>query len=142
MSNEQTFRDGMKAIEAADWGKLRSLVTDDFTFLGGPMPMNFDAFTATQGAIKAAMPDFTFHIENITADGDHMTCELNATATHTATLSLPVPGMPSIPATNKHMTVPDYLLITFRNGKIATVKSQPPTDGGMGALLHAIGVPL
>ena len=141
MSNEQTFREAMKAIAAADWGKLRSLATDDFTFLGGPAPMNFDAFTATQGAIKAAMPDFTFHIEKIAGDGDHLTCELHATATHTATLNLPIPSVPSIPATNNRVTVPDYLLITFRNGKIATVESQPPANGGMGALLHAIGVP-
>jgi predicted ester cyclase len=142
MSNEQTWRDGLAAIQARDWTKFRNLVTDDFSFVGGPMPMNLDAFMATQGAIGAAMPDFTFHVDKIAGSGDSLTCELHVTATHTAALSLPVPGMPSIPATNKHVTVPDYLIVTFRGGKVASVETKPPANGGMGALLHAVGVPL
>jgi predicted ester cyclase len=140
MSNEQTFRDAMAAIQAQDWNKLRTLATDDFQFLGGPMPMNLDAFTATQGAIGTAMPDFTFHFDKITGNGDNLICDLHVTATHTAALSLP--GMPSVPATNKHLTVSDHLLVTLRNGKIAMVESKASADAGMGALLRAIGVPV
>ncbi len=140
MSNEQIFRDAMTAIQAQDWNKLQSLATSDFSFLGGPMPMNLDAFIATQGAIGTAMPDFNFHLDEIRANGDNLTCDLHVTATHSAALSLP--GMPSVPATNKHVTVSDHLLVSMRNGKIATVESKPSADGGMGALLRAIGVPI
>lgn len=140
MSNEQTFRDALAAIQAQDWKKLRSMATDDYTFTGGPMPMNMDAFIATQSAIHAAMPDFKFYIDNIEGEGDNLTCELHVTATHTAPLNLP--GMPPVSPTNKHLTVPDYLLVTFRNGKIAQVESNPPANGGMGAVLRALGVPL
>lgn len=140
MSNEQTFRDALAAIQAQDWKKLRSMATDDYTFTGGPMPMDMDAFIATQSAIAAAMPDFTFYVDNIEGQGDNLACELHVTSTHTAALNLP--GMPPIPATNKHLTVHDYLLVTFRGGKIAQVESNPPANGGMGAMLKAIGVPL
>lgn len=140
MSNEQTFRDVIGAIQAQDWAKLRSLATDDYSFIGGPMPMDLDAFIAVQGAIETAMPDFTFHIDKITVNGDTLTGELHVTATHTATLSLPVPGMQPIPATNKQVTVPDRVVVTFRAGKIASVEAKPPANGGMGALLAALGV--
>jgi len=142
MTNQQTFQAGLEAIQARDWAKFKTLITDDYAFLGGPMPMNTEMFIAVQDAVGAAFPDFAFHVDKMTGGDDTFTCDLHVTATHTNTLTLPIPGLPPIAATNKSLTVPDSLKVTVRNGKIAVVEAVPVPNGGMGALLKAIGVPV
>lgn len=142
MSNQQTFQAGLDAIQARDWAKFKTLVTDDYAFLGGPMPMNTEMFIAVQDAIGSAFPDFAFHVDKMTGTDDVFMCELHVTASHSNTLTLPIPGLPPIPATHKSLSVPDALKVTMRNGKIASVEAVPVPNGGMGALLKAIGVPV
>lgn len=142
MNKQQQFQAGLDAIQAKDWQKFRTLVTSDYTFIGGPMPFDLETFIAVQDAIQRALPDFAFHVDRVQPDGDGLLIDLHVTATHTASLSLPMPGAPTIPPSNKHFTIPDKLKVTYRGDKVATIEAQPVPNGGIGGLLRSMGLPV
>jgi hypothetical protein len=55
-------------------------------------------------------------------------------------LSLPMPGMPSIPATGKMVSVKDTYIITVEGDKVSHIQVESPADGGVPAALAQIGV--
>jgi hypothetical protein len=65
------------------------------------------------------------------------------TGTQTRDLILPIPGMPTIPATNKNVPLPgEHLEFTFMGDKIASLASDNVTGGGVPGVLQQLGVPL
>ncbi len=140
MSVEQVARDFIAQMD--DVQKTKSRLTPDATVSGGFLP---SALPATQAidmmsSLKSAFPDLQFDIQKVTVNGNQARVEANWHGTNTGSLSLPMPGMPSIPATGKRVYVKDDYLVTVQGDKVSHMEVQSPSDGGIPGALAQLGV--
>jgi predicted ester cyclase len=91
----------------------------------------------TAGLITA-FPDFRIEIQKLTVDGDRAWVKVRWSGTQTGPLSLP--GMPTIPATRKKVSVEDAYVVTVRGDKVSHFEIQSPADGGIPAAIAQLGV--
>jgi hypothetical protein len=49
-------------------------------------------------------------------------------------------GMPSVPATGKHVSVKDAYIVSVQGDKVSRIEVNSPPDGGIPAALGQIGV--
>jgi predicted ester cyclase len=129
------------ALEARDFEKAASYLTDDFVFSGPvPQPIGTREFIAVQSAFEDAFQDWSFNSHDEVEEGDKVVAAVQITGTHTRDLVLPMPGMPTIPATNKRVSNPvEHLTFTFRGDKIASLTSDNVPGGGVPGVLQQIG---
>ena len=132
------------ALDAQDFEKAGSYLADDFVLQGpAPEPLNKQAFLAVQSAFQRAFPDWSFNSRDEIEQGETVTSIVHITGTHTRDLLVPMPGLPPIPATNKHISLPDeHLVFTFKDGKIASLSTDNTPGGGIPGVLVQIGVPV
>lgn len=144
MSKVDTARAFSEALEARDFNKAGSYLTDDFVFAGPvPQPIGKQEFIAVQSAFEDAFPDWAFNSHDEVEQGDLVTAAVQITGTHSRDLVLPMPGMPPIPATGKRVSLPEeHLTFTFKGDKIASLTSDNTPGGGVPGILAQIGVPL
>jgi predicted ester cyclase len=140
MSVEQVARDFIAMM--ADSEKALGMVTADAMASGGvlpqPIPMK-DTVTILSG-LKTAMPDLKFDIQQVTVNGDKATVKAIWSGTNTGSLSLPMPGMPTIPPTGKKVSVKDTYIVTVKGDKVSHMQVDSPADGGIPAALTQMGV--
>jgi SnoaL-like domain len=129
------------AIDSGDLARAESYMTDDFTFSGAvPRPIGKPEFRAFMDALLAAMPDVKLNAKNITVQGSNVSLTVQLTATHTATLPPIKPGMLSISATGKKITLPrERVNIALRDDKLASLEVAQVPGGGVPGLLAQIG---
>jgi SnoaL-like domain len=139
MSVEQVARDFFAAWST---GKFADHLTPDAMVSGGVLPQTMPALEAFGliSAIQDAMPDFKITIEKVTAQGDQATVLGRISGTQTSPLSLPMPGMPTVPATGKKVSAPDKFIVTVKGDKVSHMHVDSPADGGIPALLGQLGV--
>jgi predicted ester cyclase len=139
MSVEQVTRDFFAAWST---GKALDHVTTDAMVNGGVLPQAMLAREAFQmiDAMLAAMPDFKVTVEKVTTQGDQATVLAHIGGTQTGPLSLPIPGMPTVPATGKQVSVPDKFILTVKGDKVSQMLVDSPADGGIPALVGLLGV--
>lgn len=144
MSKVETVKTFSEALEARDFDKAAAYLTDDFVFAGPvPQPIGKREFIAVQSAFENAFPDWSFNSHDEVEQGDQVTAAVQITGTHTRDLVLPMPGMPSIPATGKRVSLPEeHLTFTFKGDKIASLTSDNTPGGGVPGVLAQLGVPL
>jgi hypothetical protein len=139
MSVEQVARDYF-----ASWstGKFADHITPDAMVSGGVLPQAMPALDAFQlvNAMLAAMPDFKITVESVAIQGETATVLGRLVGTQTAPLSLPMPGIPTIPATGKKVSVPDKFILTVKGDKVSHMQVDSPADGGIPAVLAQLGV--
>jgi predicted ester cyclase len=139
MSVEQVVRDFF-----ASWstGKVADHVTPDAMVSGGILPQAMPALEAFKiiAAVQAAMPDFKVAVEKVTTQGDQATVLGRISGTQTGALSLPMPGMPTVPATGKKVSAPDKFILTVKGDKVSQMHVDSPADGGIPAMLAQLGV--
>ena len=135
----QAFSD---ALEAKDLEKAGSYLSEDFTLYGPtPQPVGKHEFLAIQGAFFHAFPDWSFNPGPLKEQGDKVIGTVHITGTHTAPLVLP--GIPALPATNKHVSLPEeHMEFTFKDDKIASLASDNVPGAGVPGVLQQIGVQL
>jgi predicted ester cyclase len=140
MSVEQVARDFIAMM--ADSEKALGMVTADAMASGGvlpqPIPMK-DTVTILSG-LKTAMPDLKFDVQQVTVNGDKATVKAIWSGTNTGSLSLPMPGMPTIPPTGKKVSVKDTYIVTVKGDKVSHMQVDSPADGGIPAALTQMGV--
>ena len=138
MGVEQVTRDFL-----ASWstGKVLDHVTPDAMVSGGVLPQAMPAREAFPlvDAMRAAMPDFKVTVEKVTTQGDQATVLVRIGGTQSSPLSLPLPGMPTVPATGKKVSVPDKFTLTVKGDKVSLMHVDSPADGGIPALLALLG---
>ena len=94
-------------------------------------------------AFAAAMPDITV---NYIPGGEsygvvHGSVQLSGTHTHK--LDLRLPGVPSVPATGKRITLPrERVDIAVERGKMMVLQVEILPDGGLMGILAQMGVAL
>ena len=138
MSTEQVARDVVMNMTKVD--KVQTMVTADATASGGVLPKEIpimESLKVTAGLLTA-FPDFKIDIQKLTVDGDRAWVKVRWSGTQTGPLSLP--GMPSIPATSKKVSVEDAYVITVRGDKVSHFEIQSPADGGIPGAMAQLGV--
>jgi predicted ester cyclase len=144
MSAIDVVKAGLAATEARDFKKMDEYLADDMKLVGPvPEPVGKQEFIALQSALVAAMPDWKFNPTDFTENGDVVTAMLQISGTQTGELNLPMPGMPKIPPTGKHVSLPEELTtFTVRGGKIVMIDTASSPAGGVPGILTQLGVPM
>ncbi len=140
MSVEQVARDFIAQMN--DPQKTESRLTPDAQVSGGVLPQPMPASEAMNimGALKSAFPDLQFDIQKVTVNGNQARVEATWHGTNTGSLSLPMPGVPSLPPTGKRVYVKDDYLVTVDGDKVSHMEVRSPSDGGIPGALAQLGV--
>src|SRR5512138_3800277 len=131
MSVEQIARDfitKMNNVNAAE-----SYLTPDAMAAGGVLPQPIPAKEAISlmSALNSAFPDLKFDIQNVVVKGNQATVQAVWTGTNNSDLNMP--GMPSISATGKNVSVKDTYIVTVEGDKVSRIEVASPPDGGIPA---------
>jgi hypothetical protein len=140
MSTEQVARDVVMNMTNLD--KVKGMVTPDAMASGGVLPQPIpvmDAMKVTSGLLTA-FPDFKIDIQNVAVNGDQVTVKVQWSGTQSGPLSLPIPGMTTIPATWKRVSVKDAYIVTVKGDKMSHFQVDSPADGGIPAAIAQLGV--
>jgi len=106
MTKTETIKAFSAALEAREFEKAASFLADEFVFTGPvPQPIGKHEFIAIQNAFESAFEDWSFNSHDEVEQGDKVIAAVQITGTHTRDLVLPMPGMPTIPATNKKISL-------------------------------------
>jgi predicted ester cyclase len=142
MSVEQVAREFITSM--ANEAKVKSMLTPDAMVSGGVLPKPMPAMEAFGmiAGMKAAFPDLWYKVEQVAVNGDKATVQATFGGTNSGTLSLPIPGLPSLPPTEKKISVKDAFVVTVRGDKVAQMHVDSPADGGIPAALAQLGVKL
>lgn len=140
MSIEQIARDVVTNMAHAE--KMKGKLTADAMASGGVLPQPIPAMEALKvtAGLTTAFPDIKFDIQRVTVNGNRATVEVVWSGTNTGPLSLPMPGMPTIPATGKKVSVKDTYIVTIQGDKVSHFQIESPTDGGIPAAIAQLGV--
>jgi predicted ester cyclase len=140
MSVEQVADDFVKNMNDSE--RLKGLVTPDAMASGGVLPEAIPVMQAMGmvNALVTAIPDLSFDIEQTTVTGDQATVRVRWSGTQSGPLSLPLPGMPTLPPTGKKVSVKDAYVLTVRGDKVSHMRVESPADGGIPAALEQLGV--
>ena len=144
MSTTDTIKTAMAAIERGDFNAVASYLTDDLVFAGPvPEPMGKREFIGVQSALVAALPDWKFNASELREQGDKVTVNVHITGTHTGTLNPPMPGIPVLPPSGKHVSLPnETITFTVRGDKISRLDVTSVPGGGVPGVLSQLGVKL
>ena len=138
MSVEQIARDFITSMN--DVKSAEAYLTLDAMAAGGVLPQPIPAKEAISlmSALNTAFPDLKFDIQNVTVEGDRATVQAIWSGTNNGDLNMP--GMPSVPATGKNVSVKDTYIVTVQGDKVSRIEVNSPSDGGIPAALGQIGV--
>jgi predicted ester cyclase len=144
MTKIETIKAFSAALEAREFEEAASYLADDFVFSGPvPEPIGKQEFIAIESAFENAFEDWSFNSHDEVEHGDKVVAAVKITGTHSHDLVLPMPGVPTIPATHKKVSLPEeHLEFTFKGDKIASLTSDNVPGGGVPGVLQQIGVPL
>ena len=140
MSVEQIARDFITRMN--DASAVEAFLTPDAVSAGGVLPQPIPAREAIRllGALKTAFPDLKFGVQNVTVKGNQAIVQAVWSGTNNGPLDMPMPGMQSIPATGKQVSVKDAYIVTVEGDKVCRLEVDSPPDGGIPAALGQIGV--
>jgi len=140
MSVEQVARE--LVLNMTDEAKVRPLLAPNAMSSGGvlPRPIPMSESVKMIGALTTAFPDLKFEIEQVTVNGNEATVKAKWNGTNTGPVAFPIPGMPSIPATGKKVSVKDAYVVTVEGDKVTHMRVDSPADGGIPAALAQLGV--
>jgi predicted ester cyclase len=140
MSVEQVARDLVSNMNNAE--KMKTMVTVDAMASGGVLPQPVPVMEAMKvvAGLTTAFPDLKFDIQQVTVKGNQATVKALWGGTNTGPLSLPMPGMPTIPATGKRVSVKDIYIVTVQGDKVSHMQVESPPDGGIPGAMAQLGV--
>ena len=140
MSIEQVARDLVSNMNNAE--KLKAMVTADAMASGGVLPQPVPMMEAMKviSGLTTAFPDLKFDIQQVTVNGNQATVKAQWGGTNTGPLSLPMPGIPTIPATGKKVSVKDTYIVTVQGDKVSHMQVESPTDGGIPGAIVQLGI--
>jgi predicted ester cyclase len=144
MDPETVLKECYAAFEAGQFDKAAGYFADNFVLTGPtPQPVGKKEFVGLQSALVQAFPDWKFNAQDYHTQGDTVTVKMHITGTHTHTLASLMPGLPEVPATGKHFSLPEEpSQATVKDGKITSFTSQPVAGGGVMGIFQQLGIPL
>ena len=140
MSVEQVARDFVSHMNNAE--TMNTMVTADAMASGGvlPQPIPIAEAMKVMDGLMTAFPDLKFEVKQVTVNGNQATVNTMWSGRNSGPLSLPMPGMPAIPATGKTVLVKDTYIVTVEGDKVSHMQIDSPADGGLPAALAQMGV--
>jgi predicted ester cyclase len=140
MSIDQIARDFI--VNMNDTGKIKAMLTADAMASGGVLPQAIPVMESMKvmAGLTTAFPDFKIVIQQVTVNGNQATVKVQWSGTNSGPMSLPIPGMSTIPATGKKVSVKDAYIVTVQGEKISHLEVISPADGGIPAALMMMGV--
>ena len=140
MSVEQVARDFVSHMNNAE--TMNTMVTADAMASGGvlPQPIPIAEAMKVMDGLMTAFPDLKFEVKQVTVNGNQATVNAMWSGRNSGPLSLPMPGMPAIPATGKTVSVKDTYIVTVEVDKVSHMQIDSPADGGLPAALAQMGV--
>jgi predicted ester cyclase len=140
MSVEQVARDFITSM--ADAKKIKSMITADAMASGGVLPQAMPAMEAfnVTASLFTAFPDIKFDVQEVMVNGNQATVKAIISGTQTGTLIIPMPGIPSLPPTEKKVSAKDAYTVTVVGDKVSHFQINSPADGGIPAMLAQLGV--
>jgi hypothetical protein len=133
---------GLAASEAGQGSKFADMLADDMVFAGPvPVPVGKREFIGLMAAMVAGFPDWKFNGKDFKQVGDKVIVTFQITGTQTRELSLPLPGIPKIPASGKRISLPqEPTTVTVKDGKISRLESAAVPGGGVMGVLAQLGI--
>ncbi|HEY3344043.1 MAG TPA: nuclear transport factor 2 family protein [Anaerolineaceae bacterium] len=138
------LRDCFAALEAGHFEDAAGYLSDDFTFSGPvPEPVGKKEFVGLQTGLITGIPDWKFNLHNVRTQGDTITCTVQITGTHTATLPALMPGASAVPPTGKHFSLPEEpARVAVRDGKMTSLAVDQVPGGGVMGIFQQLGIPM
>src|SRR5947209_7148847 len=140
MNPEQLIRESLSAFNARDESNAYNNFADDFVannFM--PQPIGLEEFKALNAANLAAFPDWHFDIKQVQVQGNKATVTVQVTGTQNGPINMP--GMPSIPASGKKVSVADKFICTIGDdNKLHQMDFASPPDGGFAGVMKQLGI--
>ena len=140
MNVEQIARDYVNKMNEPE--KIKAYLTPDAMVSGSVLPQPIPATEALHilSGFTNAIPDIKFEVGQVTVNGNEATVQLHWGGTQSTALSLPMPGMPTVPPTGKKVWVNDTYVLKVDGDKVSNMKMAAPADGGIPAALAQMGV--
>jgi hypothetical protein len=137
----------MTALEVKDSDRAASYLSDDFIFSGfTPQPLDKSQFLKVMAELKSGMPNLVFHLHDVhEVQEKEQTVRVEATTqitgTQTAGFILPPLSLPPIPQLGESVSLPEeHWRYVIRDNKITRIIVDRVPGGGIGGLLHQLGV--
>jgi hypothetical protein len=130
------------AIEQCNMKEAASYLADDFTFSGAvPKPVSKNEWLDVHQKFDMAMPDFKFNAKDLNESGNVVNGTVQLSGTQNKELPSLMPGVPSVPATNKKIQMPtENFTVTFKGDKIVNLTVEKVPNGGVAGVLKQLGV--
>lgn len=140
MTVEQVARDFVSHM--TDTEKMETMMTADAMASGGVLPQPIPMMEAMKimAGLTTAFPDLKFDVQQVLVNGNQATVQALWSGKNTGPLSLPMPGMPTLPATGKMVSVKDSYIITVDGDKVSHIQVDSPADGGIPEMLTQLGI--
>src|SRR5579884_1831364 len=134
-------------ITALQWGDMEEAVewmADDFVLSGWtPRPLNRGEFLAMHSTLKDAMPDYSFHLNDVQERDGGVEALIQITGTQMRDLALPMFGVPLIRYTGIDVVLPQVrTTFSLEGDKIKEMRVESVPGGGLAGLLQQIGTEL
>ena len=144
---EDVVKAFMAALEGKNFDTAKTYVTDDFIFTGWtPQPLYGPDFFVIFSGLAAGIPNLMFNFHTVhdlherQADSS-VQATMHITGTQTEGFILPPLGLPPIPQTAQRIMLPEeHWNYTVVNNKITRIHVEHISGGGIGGLLHQLGV--
>ncbi len=142
MDPEIVLRSCLAAFEAGQFEDAAAYLADNFTFSGPvPEPVGKKEFVGLQSGLVKAIPDWKFNLHNVRSQGDTVTGVVQITGTHTNTLPALMPGASEVPATGRHVSLPEeHCQALVKDGKIVSFSTDKVAGGGVMGLIQQLGI--
>ncbi|GHO94505.1 hypothetical protein KSF_045530 [Reticulibacter mediterranei] len=141
MRTVETVSALVTALQSGDLELAATLLSEDCVVSGfTPEPLKRDEFLALQSQLLAAMPDFSYNLSQIDAEGKNAHAFITITGTNTNNLELPEFGLRSIPATGLQIVLPQVPSSwRVRHEAVVKIEMEEVPGGGLTGLLQQIG---
>ena len=139
MTPEEIVGATIAAIQVHDIKAAAAYTADSLTVNDPNLPhaVGKQAFFAQMTTMLQAFPDWRYDIHNIATQGDRVSVELTALATHTAPLQL---AGATLPPTGRRVQVPDLFIFTVKNDLIVSLDVDSPPHGGAPEMMRQLGL--
>ncbi len=142
MNPKETVKALISALQAGDFARAKSYLSDDFQFSGSvPNPLSAGQWLEMSEDLKTACPNLNYHYRLERAEHNPVRIAARFTGTHTAAMSLTSLPVDSVPATGKSFSMDvEYGKVTVRDEKVVSWKMQPNNGAGLMAILEQLGI--
>lgn len=142
MNAKETVKILIGAVQAGDFAKITSLISDEFQFSGPvPEPLSKAQMLSLFASMKVAFPNLNYHFSIAGTDGSRVRVSSQLSGTHMGNLDLTVLGMGEIAATRNSFSVAhEEAVITVRDFRVVSWEVQPTKDAGLLAVLSQLNI--